>query len=467
VAASTPLIVPLQLKISQFQWNGLCSLVIDKVKGVTLAFKNDPLINVDVSSSFDQMASVREFLQSSIETLIRHFVLEDIPRLLHSASLSYCQGQHPGHPFLKSTSASFLSAHKTELASTSVQPSFLPSSWSPSNHKDSSSSTSLSSSSFQHHEKPTANKNSLNALSVPIRPFSSSSSPSPLLSSSSSSSSFSSPSWKGNEHGPTIPVVEITLEDQQRVCHVFQRLAHQDPLLVPSMSSSTHSLLASSSPSSPPLRDESSSTFNSITPTSQSLPQHVSSTSSSSLISSTSSVLTSSSTPHPSPPSPAEEFPSTLNTPSSSFFNQLSSWFSFFTSSFSSLPSDSSIVSTSSLPLSPSLHSITTPTPATPTPILTPTLAPSSISPPPLHSTSVKGLSTVLEGSIPSSLFLRPITPTKSTSTFSLSSSPTQLITPSLPTTLSPFLPIPSTSSLHSLSGPSSFHSTTTQWTTT
>ncbi|ORZ36697.1 hypothetical protein BCR44DRAFT_101774, partial [Catenaria anguillulae PL171] len=86
VAANAPLIVPLQLKIAKLQLAGIASLVVDKYKGITLAFKNDPLEKVTVSSTFDHMATIRRFLQSEIEKLLRKLFLEDIPAIVHNAS---------------------------------------------------------------------------------------------------------------------------------------------------------------------------------------------------------------------------------------------------------------------------------------------------------------------------------------------------------------------------------------------
>jgi distribution and morphology protein 34 len=52
LGADKPLIVPMEMRISNVKLRGITVLVLDKAKGVTLAFKNDPLENVVVNSVF-------------------------------------------------------------------------------------------------------------------------------------------------------------------------------------------------------------------------------------------------------------------------------------------------------------------------------------------------------------------------------------------------------------------------------
>ncbi|KAI9168237.1 ERMES complex subunit [Blastocladiella emersonii ATCC 22665] len=109
VAANAPLIVPLQLKIANLKLLGIASLVVDRHRGITLAFKNDPLDSVQVNSTFDHMATIRRFLQSEIEKLLKKLFKEDLPALVHSASLRFFDSQrasarHP-HPPSQPTDA--------------------------------------------------------------------------------------------------------------------------------------------------------------------------------------------------------------------------------------------------------------------------------------------------------------------------------------------------------------------------
>ncbi|KAJ3151661.1 ERMES complex subunit [Geranomyces michiganensis] len=93
LAASWPLVVPMRLKISNLVLRGIIVLVVDKHKGVTLVFKNDPLEKVDVNSTFDNIPNIRRFLQLQIETQLRKMFQEDLPALIHNLSLVYFRGQ--------------------------------------------------------------------------------------------------------------------------------------------------------------------------------------------------------------------------------------------------------------------------------------------------------------------------------------------------------------------------------------
>ncbi|KAJ3211272.1 ERMES complex subunit [Entophlyctis luteolus] len=93
LAANHPLVVPMRLRISNLKLRGIIVLVIDKVKGTTLVFKNDPLEKVDVNSTFDGVASVRRFLQQQIEGQLRQMFQEDLPMLIHKLSLVLIEQQ--------------------------------------------------------------------------------------------------------------------------------------------------------------------------------------------------------------------------------------------------------------------------------------------------------------------------------------------------------------------------------------
>lgn len=86
LAADQPLIVPMLLRISELKLRGLVVLVVSKTKGITLVFKNDPLISVRVSSTFDSVTSVRSFLQREIEGQLRNLFQEDLPMMIHHLS---------------------------------------------------------------------------------------------------------------------------------------------------------------------------------------------------------------------------------------------------------------------------------------------------------------------------------------------------------------------------------------------
>lgn len=87
VAANQPLDVPMQLRISNLRLSGIAALVLYSNKGVTFCFKNDPLENIQVSSSFDNVPTIRKFINNLIKTQISSFLLDDIPNIIHTFSL--------------------------------------------------------------------------------------------------------------------------------------------------------------------------------------------------------------------------------------------------------------------------------------------------------------------------------------------------------------------------------------------
>lgn len=86
LAADLPLIVPMQLKISQMKLRAIIVLIVSRSKGVTISFKTDPLESVLVSSTFDSVPSVRRHLQSEIENRLRDLLQKELPALVHTTS---------------------------------------------------------------------------------------------------------------------------------------------------------------------------------------------------------------------------------------------------------------------------------------------------------------------------------------------------------------------------------------------
>jgi distribution and morphology protein 34 len=64
-------------------------LVVSASKGITLVFKNDPLQNVEVSSTFDSVEVIRGYLQQEIEGQLREMFREDLPGIIHRMSQSW------------------------------------------------------------------------------------------------------------------------------------------------------------------------------------------------------------------------------------------------------------------------------------------------------------------------------------------------------------------------------------------
>ncbi|KAF7731249.1 ERMES complex subunit [Apophysomyces ossiformis] len=96
LAADQPLVVPMLLRISDLRLRGIVVLVVSKTKGVTLVFKNDPLESIQISSTFDSIASIREFLQREIEKQLRQMLQEEIPVMIHNLSQRYLPKTTPG-----------------------------------------------------------------------------------------------------------------------------------------------------------------------------------------------------------------------------------------------------------------------------------------------------------------------------------------------------------------------------------
>ena len=65
-------------------------------KGITLVFKNDPLQNVDVSSTFDSVEVIRGYLQQEIEGQLREMFREDLPGIIHRLSQRWFTGTGMG-----------------------------------------------------------------------------------------------------------------------------------------------------------------------------------------------------------------------------------------------------------------------------------------------------------------------------------------------------------------------------------
>ncbi|CAZ85003.1 unnamed protein product [Tuber melanosporum] len=87
LAASSPLTIPLQITLSHFRLSGFIILVFSKAKGVTLVFRNDPLESLKVSSTFDTIPFIKDYLQEEIERQVRRLFQEELPVAVHRLSL--------------------------------------------------------------------------------------------------------------------------------------------------------------------------------------------------------------------------------------------------------------------------------------------------------------------------------------------------------------------------------------------
>ncbi|KIV80670.1 hypothetical protein PV11_08156 [Exophiala sideris] len=87
LAADTGLTIPLQITLSEFRLSGFIILVFSRQKGLTLVFRNDPLESLRVSSTFDSIPFVANFLQKEIENTLRGLLMDELPAIIHRLSL--------------------------------------------------------------------------------------------------------------------------------------------------------------------------------------------------------------------------------------------------------------------------------------------------------------------------------------------------------------------------------------------
>ncbi|CCE79725.1 Piso0_001810 [Millerozyma farinosa CBS 7064] len=89
VLSNEPFALPLDLKLSDLKISGIGIIVFSSTKGLTLVFRNDPLDSIKVSSTFDTVQVLANFLQNQIESQIRDLFRETLPTLIHQLSLKY------------------------------------------------------------------------------------------------------------------------------------------------------------------------------------------------------------------------------------------------------------------------------------------------------------------------------------------------------------------------------------------
>lgn len=87
LAAATGLTIPLQITLSEIKLSAFIILVFSRQKGLTLVFRNDPLESLKVSSTFDSIPFVCEYLQKEIEMQLRVLMMEELPAIIHRLSL--------------------------------------------------------------------------------------------------------------------------------------------------------------------------------------------------------------------------------------------------------------------------------------------------------------------------------------------------------------------------------------------
>lgn len=96
LAAASGLTIPLQITLSEIRLSAFIIIVFSKQKGLTLVFRNDPLESLKVSSTFDSIQFVRDYLQRTIEGKLRDLMMDELPAIIHRLSLQlWCPDQVP------------------------------------------------------------------------------------------------------------------------------------------------------------------------------------------------------------------------------------------------------------------------------------------------------------------------------------------------------------------------------------
>lgn len=94
LAAASGLTIPIAITLSEIKLSGFVILVFSKQKGITVVFRNDPLESLKVSSTFDSISFVRNYLQRQIEGQLRVLFMEDLPAIIHRLSLRIWSQEH-------------------------------------------------------------------------------------------------------------------------------------------------------------------------------------------------------------------------------------------------------------------------------------------------------------------------------------------------------------------------------------
>ncbi|KAJ0165814.1 Mitochondrial distribution and morphology protein 34 [Colletotrichum tanaceti] len=87
LAAASGLTIPLSITLSEIKLSAFIILVFSRQKGLTLVFRNDPLESLKVSSTFDSIQFVRDYLQRTIEAQLRNLMMDELPAIIHRLSL--------------------------------------------------------------------------------------------------------------------------------------------------------------------------------------------------------------------------------------------------------------------------------------------------------------------------------------------------------------------------------------------
>ncbi|KXX79524.1 Mitochondrial distribution and morphology protein 34 [Madurella mycetomatis] len=94
LAAASGLTIPLQITLAEIKLKAFIIVVFSKQKGLTIVFRDDPLESLKVSSTFDSIQFVRDYLQRTIEGKLRDLMMDELPSIIHRLSLQlWCPDQ--------------------------------------------------------------------------------------------------------------------------------------------------------------------------------------------------------------------------------------------------------------------------------------------------------------------------------------------------------------------------------------
>lgn len=111
----------MNLRLSGLKLRAIVVLVVSRMDGITLVFKNDPLESVSVSSTFDSVAAIQAFVQKEIEGQLRELFRSDLPSIVHKLSQEFVKGEVRNAA--KSASGGFASGAKIHTHSAFSRPS--------------------------------------------------------------------------------------------------------------------------------------------------------------------------------------------------------------------------------------------------------------------------------------------------------------------------------------------------------
>lgn len=120
----------MNLKLSSLKLRAIVVLVVSRLEGVTLVFKNDPLESVEVSSTFDSVSAIQAFVQSEIERQLRELFRTELPGIIHQLSRRWIKSQPTSQrspssvPLLQSSSShsSSSSSSASLISASSLEP---------------------------------------------------------------------------------------------------------------------------------------------------------------------------------------------------------------------------------------------------------------------------------------------------------------------------------------------------------